>query len=279
MKRIVAFLVLKWVFTGCATLSSFFLFAQESNVYELSDPTTMRTRVPIDLESYFFFAGDQFYALRLGFVYGLQNERHSLGLSIPYVHNIFTQDYDGFENTTGIGDIKMVYTGVPYLNKDGIGLTKVAIVMEATAPTGEYRLGRGAGAWLFKPGIIFAYKLAPEIGIYPEIKFQFSGQDVNSQGGGDLPDPDAPDKDGKMQNLYISLPVVLVLDEWDGWFSLNGQYARSFTEQTDFFFLRMDIGKMMGSRSSASLNISKFIAGQPRINVMVQARFQFLLGK
>lgn len=270
---------MKSIFNIYFILFSFTLFAQESNVYELSDPTTMRSRIPLDLDSYFFFEGDQFYAIRLGFIYGLQNERHSLGMSIPYVHNIFTQDYAGFENTTGIGDIKMIYTGVPYVNKGGIGLTKVSMLFETTAPTGDYRLGRGAGAWLFKPGVILSYKLAPEIGIFPEVKFQFSGQEVNSQGGDDLPDPDDPDKDGKMQNLNISLPVVLVLDSWDGWFSLNGQYARSFTEQTNFFFMRMDIGKMMGKRSSAALNISKFIAGQPRINVMVQARFQFLLGK
>ncbi len=270
---------MKSIFCIYFTLVSFTLMAQESNVYELSDPTTMRSRVPLDLESYFFFAGDQFYALRLGFVYGLQNERHALGMSIPYVHNIFTQDYAGFENTTGIGDIKMIYTGVPYLNKDGIGLTKVSTFFETTAPTGEYRLGRGAGTWLFKPGIILSYKLTPELSVYPEVQFQFSRQDANSQGGGDLPDPNNPDKDGKMQNFYVSVPAVMVIDSWDGWFSLNAQYIRSFTESTNFIFMRMDIGKMIGERSSASLNISKFIAGQPRVNVIVQARFLFLLGK
>ena len=270
---------MKSIFSICAILFPMALFAQESSVYELSDPTTMKSRVALDLESYFYFEGDQFYALRLGFVYGLQNERHSLGMSIPFVHNIFTQDYAGFENTTGIGDIKMIYTGVPFLNKDGIGLTKVSMLFETTAPTGEYLLGRGAGTWLFKPGVILSYKLAPEIALYPEIKFQFSGQDANSLGGGDLPDPNDPDKDGKMQNFYVSLPAVLVIDSWDGWFSLNAQYIRSFTESTNFVFMRMDIGKMIGERSSASLNISKFIAGQPRINVIVQARLLFLLGK
>src|SRR5690606_17315976 len=116
-----------------------------------------------------------------------------LGISVPFVHTIFTQDYAGFENTTGIGDLKMIYTGVPYYNKNSMGLTRVSTYLEATAPTGEARLGRGAGTWLYKPGIIFAFKPAPEIGIYPEIKFQFSGQPANSQGGGGgIPDPDDP---------------------------------------------------------------------------------------
>ncbi len=261
-------------------LSVSVLGQHQNNVYELSDPTTMKSRVPLDFESYFFQAGDQFYALRLGFIYGLQNERHSLGISVPFVHTIFTQDYAGFENTTGIGDLKMIYTGVPYYNKNTMGLTRVSTYFEATAPTGESRLGRGAGTWLYKPGIIFAFKPAPEIGIYPEIKFQFSGQSTNSQGGGGgIPDPDDPENDGPLQDLFISLPAVLVIDSWDGWFSLNAQYIRSFSEGTNFFFMRMDLGKMIGDRSSASLNISKFIAGQPRLNVIVQARFQFLLGK
>ena len=259
-------------------LISLKMYGQEANVYELADPTTMKSRIPVDFESYFFHAGEQFYAIRLGFIYGLQNERHSLGISVPFVHNIFIQDYAGFENTTGIGDVRMRYTGVPYLDKAGFGLTKIATYFEATAPTGESKLGRGAGTWLYKPGIIFSIKPAPEISLYPEVRFQISGQSANSLGGGDgLPDPEDPEKDGTMQNLFLTLPAVIVVDSWDGWFSLNAHYIRSFTENTNFFFMGMDLGKMMGERSSAALNISKFIAGQPRLNVIVQVRFQFLL--
>jgi hypothetical protein len=68
---------------------------------------------------------------------------------------------------------------------------------------------------------------------------------------------------------------VVQLDEWNGWFSLNTLYSRSFTEDTDFLFLRMDIGKVIGENASAALRISKFIAGQPRLNVLVQANFSF----
>jgi hypothetical protein len=257
---------------------SFPAIGQQANVYELADPTTMKSRILVDFESYFFHAGEQFYSVRPGFIYGLQNERHSLGIAVPFVHTIFVQDYAGFENTTGLGDLQMRYTGVPYLNKNGLGLTKVTSYFEASAPTGESQLGRGAGTWLYKPGVIFSIKPSPEISFYPEIKFQFSGQPANSLGGGDgLPDPEDPDKDGKMQNLFVTLPVVIIMDTWDGWFSLNAQYIHSFTEGTNFFFMRMDLGKMVGQRTSASLTVSKFIAGQPRLNVIVQVRFQFLL--
>jgi hypothetical protein len=69
------------------------------------------------------------------------------------------------------------------------------------------------------------------------------------------------------------------LKDWDGWLSFNAQYGHSFTEKVDFLFLRMDIGKMIGDYTSGSLNISKFIAGQPRLNLVVQARFNFYLGR
>ncbi len=257
---------------------SFHAIGQQANVYELADPTTMKSRIPLDLDSYFFHAGEQFYSIRPGFIYGLLNERHAFGITIPFVHNIFVNDYAGFENTTGLGDIQMRYTGVPYLNKNGLGLSKVTTYFEASAPTGESQLGRGAGTWLYKPGIVFSIKPAPEISLYPEVKFQFSSQSANSLGGGNgLPDPEDPDKDGTMQNLFLSLPAVIVMDTWDGWFSLNAQYIHSFSESTNFFFMGMDLGKMMGQRSSASLHVSKFISGQPRVNVIVQARLQFLL--
>ena len=93
------------------------------------------------------------------------------------------------------------------------------------------------------------------------------------------PDPEDPDKEGKYENLVMNFPAVMVLKEWDGWFSLNAQYGHSFTEEVDFFFLRVDIGKMIGDYTACSLNISKFIAGQPRLNVVIQAKFNFYLGR
>ncbi|HET6225699.1 MAG TPA: hypothetical protein VFF27_05425 [Bacteroidia bacterium] len=77
----------------------------------------------------------------------------------------------------------------------------------------------------------------------------------------------------------MAFPAVIVLKDWEGWFSLNAQYGHSFTEKVDFLFLRMDIGKMIGDYTSGSLNISKFIAGQPRLNLVIQARFNFYLGR
>ncbi len=267
-------IILIVLYTGIIGYAS----AQYENVYTLSDPASMRSRAPLDLESYFFHAGEQFYAARLGFLYGLQNERHLLGISIPFVHNIFVGDYAGFENTTGIGDIKMMYMGVPYYKKDKIGLSRISAAMEISTPTGEWQLGRGAGVWTYKPGLTFTYRLAPEIFLYPEIGYQFSLNKANSTGGSGMPDPEDPEKDNPIQNLKIKVPAVIVIDSWEGWFSLNGQYLRSFSAKEDYFFIGMDLGKMLGERSSASLNISKFIAGQPRLNVLVAAKFLFLIG-
>lgn len=253
-------------------------FGQQSGSLVASDPVTTQTRAAIDAESYFFFGNYQFYALRLGYYYGLKNELHQFGMSLPFVHTIFDADYSGFENTSGIGDLKMSYLAVPYFEKNKIGLERVSVAFEVTAPTGEYRLGRGAGTWLYKPGLIFTMRSSSEIVFYPEARFQISGGDANSQGGSDgLPDPDDPDKEKRLQNLSLSIPMVAQVKDWDGWFSLNLLYTHSFTEQTSFLFLRTDFGAMIGNNTSASLRITKFIAGQPRLNVMVQANISFFL--
>lgn len=241
-----------------------------------SDPGTMRSRITADIESYIFARDAQFYAVRAGYYYGLRNERHLLGLAVPFVHNIFNADYAGFENTTGIGDIKMLYMFATYPKNRP--LTRASFYFEMTAPTGEYRLGRGAGSWLYKPGIILSYRPDPEIAFYPEVRFQFSRNDANSRGGsGGVPDVEDADRDSKLQDLVIQIPAVLELSGWDGWFSINAQYIQSFSVREYFIFLRTDVGKMIGEKSSASLQLSKFIAGQPRLNVIVQARFQFFL--
>jgi hypothetical protein len=244
----------------------------------VSDPATMKGRFTTDIDANFFIAGAKFYGIRPAYYYGLGNGQHLFGLSIPVVHNIFLEDYAGFENTTGIGDIRMMYMLALYPKKAGASASRTSLYVEMTAPTGEYRLGRGAGAWMYKPGIIFTYNVDPEIAFYPEVRFQISKGDVNSQGGSNgIPDFQNPDKDGKLQDLTVQIPAVVQLSEWNGWFSLTPQYTQSLSIKEYFIFVRTEIGKMIGNKSSASLSISKFVAGQPRLNVIVQAKFQFFL--
>lgn len=254
------------------------IYSQQLNTEYAADPVAMRSRIAVDVESYLFHNESQFYALRAGYYYGLRNERHLFGMSLPLVHTVFKGDYAGFENTTGIGDLKMSYLFVPFSAKGTIGLERVSLAFDVTAPTGEYRLGRGAGTWLYKPGVIFTLRPGPLVAFYPEIRYQFSGGEANSQAGSDgTPDTDDPEKDYAVQNLSFSLPLVAQIVDWDGWFSFNLLYTHSFSENTNFFFVRSDFGKMMGKNSSASLRISKFIAGQPRLNVVVQVNFSFFM--
>lgn len=257
-----------------------FVVAQQNpiSVVDASNPATIRSRANLDFESYFFFGGATYYVIRPAFFYGLQNQKHQVGMSLPFMHNIFTGDYGGFENTTGIGDLKMIYMGVPVIKKEAIGLQRVSTYLEVTAPTGESLLGRGAGVWAYKPGVILTYRSAPNVTFYPEFRFQFSANPANSQGGGDgLPDPDDPQTDRRLRNFSVLLPAVVEVIDWDGWFSLNLIYIRSMEEDTDFLFLRTDIGKMMSPTTAGSLRITKFVAGQPRLNVQVQASFQFFI--
>src|SRR5688572_6605844 len=252
--------------------------AQELSLDQASDPVSMVTRLTIDLESYFFENGSEFYSIRPGYNYGLRNERHLVGMSIPYMHNVFEGNYAGFENTTGFGDLKMSYLFVPFRKQNIIGVERATFSFDVTAPTGEYLLGRGAGEWLFKPGIIITWRLDEAIVCYPEIRFQFSGDEANSGAGSDgAPDAEDPEKDEKVQNLSLSFPAVVNINTWDGWFSLNVLYTRSFTESTDFLFLRMDLGKALGKKSCGSLRITKFIAGQPRLDLVLQANFTFFM--
>ncbi len=272
MRRIVFF----YVVTVMLTIQS--LSAQEVYLDNASDPMSMKSHASVDVESYIYHNEAQFFSLRPGYFYGLKNERHLLGMSLPIVHNIFKGDYAGFENTTGVGDLRISYLFVPYRKKNSTGIERLTLAFDVTVPTGEYKLGRGAGAWLYKPAIVFTYRPGPSLAFYPEVRFQFSGSDVNSEAGTDgAPDPEDPEKDNSLQNLSLAIPMVAQLEDWDGWFGIHILYTRSLVEKTDFVFLRSDFGKMISERTAASLRITKFIAGQPRLNVVVQANFSFFL--
>ncbi len=209
---------------------------------------------------------------------GLQNGKHLFGMSLPFVHNIFNGDFGGFENTSGIGDLKMRYAFVPFAQNSGAGLQRVSTYFEVTAPTGDDALGRGAGSWLFKPGVIASIKPNPYLSFYPEAKLQISASEANNQGGGDgAPDPNDPEKDGRTQSLSLSVPAVLLVNSWNGLDIAQHNLYIFFSEETYFLFLRTDFGKMIGERTAVALNISKFIAGEPRLDVLVQLRLQIFI--
>jgi len=255
-------------------------FSQEALSFtsgDASDPATMKSHIPLEIESYFFHQPAQFYAIRIGYAYGLGNEKHLFGFAIPFIHSVYNEDYQGYENTTGIGDFQMWYM-TALLTGKSLGLTRISPYFETTAPTGEYLLGRGAGTWLYKPGIVFTYVVDPQVAFYPEIRFQFSGNDANSSGGSEgVPDIENPEKDGRLQNLSVNLPLVVQFEPVQTWLSINVQYQQSLAVDEYFLFMRLDFGKMITERTAASLFLSKFIAGQPRLNVLAQAKLQVFL--
>jgi hypothetical protein len=251
--------------------------SQPVSEFDASDPATMRSRVTTDFETYFFVADARYYAMRFGYEYGLQNEKHLFGISMPIVHNIFLADYGGYENTTGIGDLEMRYMLVPWQKSDNSGLQRVSTYFEMTAPTGTSELGRGTGTWVYKPGMIFSFRPNPFVAFYPEIKYSFSTKEANSLGGDGAPDQSDPDIDGLIKNLTLSVPAIALVTDWRGWAGMNATYIKSFSEDTYYVFLRLDFGKMIGEKTSAAINISKFIAGQPRLDALVQVKFQFFI--
>lgn len=255
-------------------------FSQQASPFshrDAADPATMKSHIPLEVESYFFHQPARFYAIRVGYAYGLGNEKHLFGISLPVIHNVFNEDFQGYENTTGIGDINMWYMTALHTGKS-LGLTRISPYFEASAPTGEYLLGRGAGTWLYKPGLVFTYVVDPQVAFYPEIGFQFSGNEANRSGGvNGIPDIENPEKDGKLQNLSVNLPLVVQFEPPQAWLSANVQYQQALTVDEYFLFMRLDFGKMITPRTAASLFLSKFIAGQPRLNVLAQARLQIFL--
>jgi hypothetical protein len=116
------------------------------------------------------------------------------------------------------------------------------------------------------------------VACYPQIRYQFSGQDANSTSGVDgIPDIEHPEKDGKMRNIAAELPVVVQFEPLQAWLSINVQYQQAIAMDEYFVFMRLDFGKMITDRTAASLFLSKFVAGQPRLNVIAQARLQVFL--
>lgn len=252
------------------------VLAQNIDQHDASDPAIMKSRITTDFDSYFFVAEARHYAMRFGFDYGLQNERHLFGISLPIVHAIYAADFGGYENTTGVGDLKMRYMFVAWQADNSPTVKRVSLFLEATAPTGQAELGRGTGTWVYRPGFIYTFRPNPNVSFYPKAEYQFSLDDANYLGG-DAPDAGDPDLDGRIRNLHLSVPAIVTVSNWNGWFGLNATYIQSFTEETYFLFMRVDFGTMIGRKTSAALNISKFIAGQPRLDVLVQAKFQFFL--
>ena len=247
------------------------------NFMDGSNPALIKSHVLLDIGSYIYLQPARFYSAGIGFFYGLNNERHGMSIVVPFVHSVYDADFRGFENTVGIGDIRMKYIGAFHLDKT-LGLTRVSPYLEVSAPTGEYLLGRGTGTWMYMPGVILSYALHPNVSFYPQVEFQFSGKEANSFAGANgTPDLQDQIKDNQLQNLDIKLPVVLRLESVHAWLTVKPHYIQSFSEKEYFIFFTTEAGAMLGRKTSANLSISKFVGGLPRINIIFQARLQFFL--
>jgi len=244
------------------------------------NPANMNTRAVFEMASYYFNGGHKFYSLAAGFDYGFA-KKNLLSVGIPVVHTIYNADYGGLENTTGIGDIRFGYARVLYEPKKRTNsVERVTALFDVSAPTGDPAAGRGTGAWMYKPGMIVGMRFNEAVTFYPELQFQFSGDDANSRGGTDgLPDPEDPEYDGKLKNFSFNMPVTFEMISWSGWLTANMPFSYSLSENNYFLFLKVDFGKKISEKSAASLMITKFIAGQPRLNVLVQARLILFLDK
>lgn len=259
------------------------LLAQESEgtveTYGPYDPANTQSRIATDFDSYYFTGGHRFYWARFTYDYGIPNNRHRMGISIPVVHCIFNGDFAGFENTTGIGDLRFTYVGIPYLATNTVfGLKKIAMGLEVTTPTGNERLGRGVGSWVFRPGVTFTYQADMDLYIFPQVRFQFSTSDVNSRAGNDgVPDLEDPENDEQLQNINLTIPTIFLLRDWDGWIGLTVDTDFTFVEDTYFLFIKTEVGKMLGRKTSAMLQITQFVAGQPRLSTVVSAHVNFFL--
>lgn len=242
------------------------------------NPANMSTRTIFEAGTFYFNGGHKFYSLSGGFDYGFA-KKNLFSVNVPVVHNIYNADYGGLENTTGIGDIKFGYARVLYEPKKKVRqIERVTGLFEVSAPTGDPRAGRGAGAWLYKPGIIVGTRLDQAVTFYPQLQFQFSNSDANTRGGTNgLPDPEDPDKDGKLKNFSLNVPVTFEMISWQGWLALDLPFNYSLQENNYFLFLKADFGKKISEKSAATLMITKFVAGQPRLNVLVQARLLIFL--
>lgn len=268
----------------CLFLFSTGAWAQSSleptplTIYDFADPTLARTNFGMGVNSYLFTGGTIYYEAVPGFSYALPDARNMLTIEVPFMHNIFPGDFGGYENTTGIGDVRMRYQTVPIKKKDPLGFKQLTFYGELTAPTGAYIFGRGAGTWLIKPGVMATIQASPQVAFYPEVRFQFSASEASRLGGGqNLPNPDSFQRNRKLQEYVLQFPVVMVLESANTWLRINPEFIQSFNEGVSYLFFEGEVGKMLGDWSSASVNISRFIAGQPRLAVIVEAQFRFYL--
>lgn len=241
------------------------------------DPSNTASRIPVAFNSYYYSGGHRLYSMRFGYHYGAANGRHLIGVDLPIVHVIFNADYGGFENTTGVGDLQLNYLAIPYQSENILGLTKVAGYLQVSVPIGNERLGRGAGAWIYSPGVIFTCKPGHSWYFFPEIRFQLSGTEANSPGGSDvLPNLDDAQPE-KMRHFSLAIPTHYVLREWKGWVGLSADYTYTNIEKNYYLFLRTEVGKMIGTHTAASLHLTRFLAGQPRLETIFRIKINFFL--
>jgi len=194
----------------------------------------------------------------------LGNNKHGLSVKVPFVRSV----YPGVEQLTGMGDMSIRYQLVTYDSKLRMRtLASSSLYLDLSLPTGNTLQGHGAGVPILMPGFNLAYRPAPQIGIYPHIRYLHSFGETDNDWAGGFPGtiPDNPGLDREKIRL-LQAEILFNYEFNQAWIGIATPFSYSFTSKEATLSIRPQLGKLFAEKISLSLSGAFYLLGRRRLN-------------
>jgi hypothetical protein len=226
--------------------------AQEEADIDPSKPTNLYTFVDFNFEWQGFERGDT-VGLRVMPTIAF-NAQNMVQVEIP----IQNADFENIESSTGLGDIRVRYFGLPMVRE--ATLSHVGASVDVFLPAGDENKGLGSGSWIIAPGVLFGIAASDTLNFYPILSYQYSASVVNCTAGGSdaggcvPPGPGESESDGSTQAVSVEVMTVFGLPA-GMWFQVIPKYSEVFDgPESRSFNTRLNWGWMLPENLSLSVD-------------------------
>jgi hypothetical protein len=263
---------------GLLLLTPLALSAQQESEIDASQPTNLYNQMDINAE-WQHFEGGTTGGVRLMPTFA-PNAKNLVLAEIP----ILGATWDGLGSAGGIGDLRVRYFTLPYLNP-GQKFFAFGPSFDVFMPTGDADKGLGSGAWTFAPGVIFGFRLSDTFTVFPIVAYQLSKGPNTLQAGGDRPGAGVPDplldpEDEPMADTEgFSTEVITVIPLPDRQYL---QVVPSYRQMvkgnvSKAFNVRVIYGKMLNPRLAFQASYMQEFVNRDALRSVLRAGFSFYL--
>ncbi|MHC4252816.1 MAG: transporter, partial [Planctomycetota bacterium] len=165
--------------------------------------------------------------------------------------------YQGRGATSGFGDLRFRYFGLPYLNPAPRAYA-LGLSVDVFAPTGDVDKGLGLGDWVFAPGLLVGLRASDSVTVFPNFAYIFATGPTALAGSGGLdplPPGVVPPSAEDTRGFLFEIQSLIRLPR-KGYLNVNPTYLKTTSgADIEAFNIRLTYGVPLNPKTHITVSL------------------------